>query len=60
VAQPSGFACSPNGQPLTTTLPNGLTGAYGYNTAHRLTGLSYTSPPGTVGAYTYTLDARGN
>jgi YD repeat-containing protein len=58
--QASGFAYNANGQPLTTTLPNGVTGAYGYDTAHRLTGLSYTNLTGTVGIYTYTLDARGN
>jgi len=58
--QATGFEYDAAGRPLTTTLPNGVTSAYRYDTAHRLGGLSHTTITGTVANYTYTLDARGN
>ncbi len=58
-SQVTGYQYAAAGQPLTTTLANGITSTYRYDTAQRLIGLTHTSITGTVAAYTYTLSAVG-
>ncbi len=48
------------GQPLTVTLPNGVTSRYSYDNASRLAVLSHTTLTQTLAAYMYTVDAVGN
>jgi RHS repeat-associated protein len=45
---------------IATTLPNGVTIAYGYDAASHVTGITYTSAATTLGTLTYTYDAAGN
>jgi RHS repeat-associated protein len=42
------------------TLPNGVSTAYAYDLASRLTGLTYTGPSGPLGTLSYQYDAAGN
>jgi RHS repeat-associated protein len=47
------------GRPLST-VRSGLTSAFTFDAANRLTRLQHTSSGGTLGDFAYTLDARGN
>ena len=56
-----GFSYNPDGALTTITRPNGVTSTNSYDTAGRLTGLTYANASGTtIAAYAYTLDADGN
>jgi RHS repeat-associated protein len=60
-ARPFGLTYNPDGQLSTITRPNGVTSTNSYDTAGRLSGLTYKNSGGTtIAAYAYGLDAAGN
>ncbi len=54
-----GLSYDPAGRRTSSTLPNGATVTYSYDTASRITGITYQVGGGTVGALSYGYDPAG-
>jgi len=53
------FLYDGDGRRTSTTLPNGVNMAYGYDAASQLTGITYTLASGATGTLTYAYDSAG-
>jgi YD repeat-containing protein len=60
LTQTTSYLYNAIGQPLTMTLPNGVTSSFGYDSAERLSSITHQGITQALGSYAYALDAVGN